>query len=395
MSPSSNNQLSRKFETSMVGSFPRPQAVRDLFASSSNLNSIKITPPGEVEEASVDIVKGIKDTPAKPPVAHPLDTAAHLTSEYMDGFISYALLTQQMAGLDVVTDGEWRRQAYTHVINDLCHGFSIDPRPGIRFGLFVTEPISSKNPGLLAKDAKFLVKNSTHLTKMSLPSPYILGARLWDPEYSTKAYPNREDFIDDLVPILNHELKELTLSGVDIVQIDEPDMAVLLDPNKEPIYGDREYDLSLGASKINEMLDGITGVRTAMHMCRWNSLNRGWHWEGGYEPIIDTLKTINVDQFFMEFSIPVAGSVSILKELPEDKLIGLGCLDPRSEIIPDVDQIVDRVEDALQYVSADRIGLNPDCGFAPDIRHNIPLDECYGKLVNQVKAAQILRDKHS
>ena len=172
-------------------------------------------------------------------------------------------------------------------------------------------------------------------------------------------------------------------------------MAVLLDPNKEPIYGDREYDLTLGSTKINEMIHGIDGIRTAMHMCRWNSLNRGWHWEGGYEPIIDTLKSINVNQFFMEFSIPVAGSVSILKELPEDKLIGLGCLDPRSKSIPTAEDIVKRVEEALKYVSSDRIGLNPDCGFAPDIRHNIPLDECYAKLVNQVKAAKILGSKYS
>ena len=200
------------------------------------------------------------------------------------------------------------------------------------------------------------MNNSNRLTKISVPSPYILGARLWDPDYSTKAYPTREKFIDDLVPILNYELQQLVKSGIDIIQIDEPDMAVLLDPNKEPIYGDREYDLTLGSTKINEMIHGIDGIRTAMHMCRWNSLNRGWHWEGGYEPIIDTLKSINVNQFFMEFSIPVAGSVSILKELPEDKLIGLGCLDPRSKSIPTAEDIVKRVEEALKYEA--QIGLD-------------------------------------
>ena len=98
------------------------------------------------------------------------------------------------------------------------------------------------SPLSLAKDAKFLVSNSDRLTKISVPSPYILGARLWDPDYSTKAYPTREKFIDDLVPILNYELQQLVKSGIDIVQIDEPDMAVLLDPNKEPIYGDRMID---------------------------------------------------------------------------------------------------------------------------------------------------------
>ena len=383
----------------MVGSFPRPAPVRDVFTSNSKIAPIKISTPGQVEEISVDIIKG--DTKNKKNehdvlINHESNGInEHLNSNYMDGLVKYAVLLQEIAGLDVVTDGEWRRQAYTHVIDDLCSGFTQDPRPGIRFGLIVTEPISAKSPGLLANDAKFLVNNSNRLTKISVPSPYILGARLWDPDYSTKAYPTREKFIDDLVPILNYELQQLVKSGIDIIQIDEPDMAVLLDPAKEPIYGDREYDLKLGSTKINEMIHGIDGARTAMHMCRWNSLNRGWHWEGGYEPIIETLKSINVNQFFMEFSIPVAGSVSILKELPEDKLIGLGCLDPRSELIPTAEDIVKRVEEALKYVSPDRIGLNPDCGFAPDIRHNIPLDECYAKLVNQVKAAKILESKHS
>ena len=392
-------KLSKSFETSRVGSFPRPAPVRDVFTSHSKIAPIKISTPGQVEEISVDIIKG--DTKNKKNENEVLinhesnGINEHLNSNYMDGLVKYAVLLQEIAGLDVVTDGEWRRQAYTHVIDDLCSGFTQDPRPGIRFGLIVTEPISAKSPGLLANDAKFLVNNSNRLTKISVPSPYILGARLWDPDYSTKAYPTREKFIDDLVPILNYELQQLVKSGIDIIQIDEPDMAVLLDPAKEPIYGDREYDLKLGSTKINEMIHGIDGARTAMHMCRWNSLNRGWHWEGGYEPIIETLKSINVNQFFMEFSIPVAGSVSILKELPEDKLIGLGCLDPRSELIPTAEDIVKRVEEALKYVSPDRIGLNPDCGFAPDIRHNIPLDECYAKLVNQVKAAKILESKHS
>ena len=392
-------KLSKSFETSMVGSFPRPHPVRDVYTSNSKIDPIKISTPGEVDEVSVDIVKG-EDKSYGGHEEVLIDEESNglngdLNSNYMDGLVKYAVLLQEIAGLDVVTDGEWRRQAYTHVINDLCNGFIQDPRPGIRFGLIVTEPISAKNPGLLANDARFLVNNSNRLTKISVPSPYILGARLWDPDYSIKAYPTREKFIDDLVPILNYELQQLVKSGIDIIQIDEPDMAVLLDPNKEPIYGDREYDLKLGSTKINEMIHGIDGIRTAMHMCRWNSLNRGWHWEGGYEPIIDTLKSINVNQFFMEFSIPVAGSVSILKELPEDKLIGLGCLDPRSESIPTAEDIVKRVEEALKYVSPDRIGLNPDCGFAPDIRHNIPLDECYAKLVNQVKAAKILGSKYS
>jgi 5-methyltetrahydropteroyltriglutamate--homocysteine methyltransferase len=359
MPGTTSTKLNKKFAAGVVGSLPRTAPVKDMLPRSPG--------PASAEAAR---------TPR------------------MDAAVGYAIALQESAGIDLVSDGEWRRHAYTHVIADVCEGFVIDERPGMRFGIYLAEPLNVVKPGLAAEEAKFLVNSTELATKVCIPSPYILGARLWDPELSVKAYPKREDFVDALVPILHDEIVALRDAGVSVIQIDEPDMASLLDPNKEPIYGDRQYDLDLGAAKINEMISGIDGVRLSMHMCRWNSLNRGWHWEGGYEPIIETLGKINVDQFVMEFSIPVTGSVSILKELPEDKLVGLGCLDPRSETIPTAEDIVGRVEEAMQYVDSDRLSLNPDCGFAPDIRHNIPLDECYLKLTREAEAAAILRERH-
>lgn len=356
-----NSRLDTLFAAGVVGSLPRTAPVRAMLPSS----------PGP-------------------------ESARAARTAQMDAAVGYAIAVQEAAGLDLVTDGEWRRHAYTHVVADMCTGFAVDPRPGTRFGIFVTEPLQVVRPGLLAEEARFLLERTAGrvATKVCIPSPYILGARLWDPEYSTAAYPDRRDFVDALVPILRDEVLALRDAGVDVVQVDEPDLAVLLDPRRGPVYGDRQYDLDLGASKINEMIGEIDGVRISMHMCRWNSLSRGWHWEGGYEPIIDTLNKIDVDQFVMEFSIPVAGSVSILRQLPDDKLIGLGCLDPRSEAIPATMDIVGRVEEATKYVDAGRLSLNPDCGFAPDIRHDIPLDECYLKLTRQVEAARILRERY-
>ncbi len=353
--------LSVPFAAGVVGSLPRTAPVRDMLPRA----------PGP-------------------------ESAEAARTPQMDAAVGYAIAVQEAAGLDLVTDGEWRRHAYTHVVADLCTGFEADDRPGIRFGIYVTEPIEVARPGLLAEEARFLVERvgGRRSTKVCMPSPYILGARLWDPERSTAAYPRRQDFVDALVPVLRAEALALRDAGVDVIQIDEPDLAVLLDPRREPVYGDRQYDLDMGAAKINEMVDGLDGVRVSMHMCRWNSLSRGWHWEGGYEPIIDTLAKIRVDQLVMEFSIPVAGSVSILRRLPDDRLIGLGCLDPRSESIPTAAEIAARVEEAMRYVDAGRLSLNPDCGFAPDIRHDIPLDECYLKLTREAEAARMLRERH-
>ena len=356
-----NTKLDVPFAAGVVGSLTRPQAVRDILPAD---------PAGE-------------------------DWYQAARSPQMDAAAGYAIALQETAGLDLVTDGEWRRHSYTNIIADAVSGFVAFIDPDFPVGVAVAEPIEVKHQGLFAEEAKFLVESTDRATKVCVPSPYILGARLWSARVSAKAYPTRESFADALVPILHDELVALRDSGVDVIQIDEPDRAILLDPRREPVYGDRQYDLDLAAAKINEMIDGIDGVRIAMHMCRWNSLTRGWHWEGGYEPIMDALKKIKVDQYVMEFSIPVAGDVSIIRELREDALIGLGSVDPRTEALDAPERIVERVEEAMRYVDKERISLNPDCGFAPDIRHNVPLDECYLKLKNEVEASRILREKHA
>jgi 5-methyltetrahydropteroyltriglutamate--homocysteine methyltransferase len=96
----------------------------------------------------------------------------------------------------------------------------------------------------------------------------------------------------------------------------------------------------------------------------------------------------------MEFSIPVVGDVAILSELPSNIKIGLGCVDVRFPEIDPVESIVSRVEKALPYVAAERISLNPDCGFAPGKDHEIPMEEAYAKLKKLGLAAKMLRERH-
>ena len=250
------------------------------------------------------------------------------------------------------------------------------------------------NPGLIAQEARFLVNSTDRLTKVCVPSPYLLGVRLWEEAVSTKAYPTRDEFIDALVPILHEELVALQDTGVTVVQIDEPHLCVLVDPSYRDSFDDPRYEMDLAADKINEILDGIDGVQTALHLCRRNWGRRGWGAEGGYEPIIETMKKINVDQYVMEFSIPVAGDVAILRELPEDKLIGLGAVECRFEKIDTTEEIVARVEEAMKHVDPERLSLNPDCGFAPGLAIDMPLEEPYLKLKNEAEAARRLRERY-
>jgi 5-methyltetrahydropteroyltriglutamate--homocysteine methyltransferase len=96
----------------------------------------------------------------------------------------------------------------------------------------------------------------------------------------------------------------------------------------------------------------------------------------------------------MEFSIPVAGDLEVLRELPEDREVGVGCVDVRGEHVDTPEEIVARVEQALRHLPAERVTLNPDCGFAPGSAADIPLDEAYRKLRHEAEAARRLRERH-
>jgi 5-methyltetrahydropteroyltriglutamate--homocysteine methyltransferase len=316
-------------------------------------------------------------------------------SPQMDAAVRYAIAVQEQAGLDLVSDGEWRRHAYTHIIADIATGFSEDLRAEPhRWGISITEPMEVVNPGLIAQEARFLVQATDRMTKVCVPSPYLLGVRLWEKEISSKAYPSRDKFIQELVDILHNELMALQTTGVTVLQIDEPHLCVLVDRTYRDTFDNPQYEMDLAADKINEMISGIDQAQTALHLCRRNWGREGWGAEGGYEPIVETMKKIDVDQYVMEFSIPVTGDVAVLKELPEDKLIGLGAVECRFEKIDTVEEIVGRVEEAMKYVDKDRLSINPDCGFAPGIDINMPLDEPYQKLKNEAAASQRLREKY-
>lgn len=346
------------FASGVVGSLPRPLMVKDMLPA---------TPGPESAEAA--------------------------RSPQMDAAVRYAIAVQEQAGLDLVSDGEWRRHAYTHIIADIATGFTADLRTEPhRWGISITEPMQVVKPGLIAEEARFLVEATDRMTKVCVPSPYLLGVRLWEEGVSSKAYPSRDKFIDALVPILHDELLALQETGVTIVQIDEPHLCVLVDPEYRDSFEDPQYEMDLAADKINEMLTGIDKVQTALHLCRRNWGRRGWGAEGGYEPIIDTMKKIEVDQYVMEFSIPVSGDVAILRELPDDKLIGLGAVECRFDKIDTRDEIVARVEEAMKHVDAERLSINPDCGFSPGLDGDVPLEEPYQKLKNEAAASRRLRE---
>ncbi|HEY3395754.1 MAG TPA: cobalamin-independent methionine synthase II family protein [Lacipirellulaceae bacterium] len=348
------------FPTSVIGSLPRPAFVKDLMADDSPI----------------------------------------IGNEYkrlMGAAIGAAVALQEMAGLDVITDGEWWRKSYIGVIAELAHGFELSRNPADgRPWTVVVEKLSPKQPGFIAKEIAFLKRLTQRQLKATVPAPALLGERMWDSQKSAKAYPKREDFVRDCVPILRREVELLRDEGVSIVQVDDPHLCLFVDPDVRRQYDDPDRAADFAVDMDNQVVEGIKGVKLAVHLCRRAGARARGEAEhrGGYDPILSQLARLRVDHITMEFTSPGAGDMSVFKRLPEHVEIGLGCVSCQPGQIDSADTIVERVETALQYLEPSRITLNPDCGFAPGSAADVSLDEVYIKLKNEVAAAERLREKY-
>lgn len=347
------------FPTAVIGSMPRPLYVKDLLAARTQC----------------------------------LDQPNQVIEKRTDDAVRFVIGLQEQAGVDIVSDGEWRRESYVDVIAEILSGFSWIERTVFGYHQVVTQKVSMKRPGVAADEARFLRENTERHIKVALPSPYLIGQRMWEPNHSSGAYPTREAFCEALVPLLREELLAIREVGVDVIQLDEPHLCVLVDPEVRAKFDDPEAEMRRAVDWINEIVDGVEGVTLAVHLCRRNWGRSGWGAAGGYEAILEHVKRLKVEQLMMEFSIPVAGDVAVLTEFADNIRIGLGCVDVRFPEIEQPEQIVERVDKALQHVAADRLTLTPDCGFSPGKDHGIPLDESFQKLISLSAAAKILRER--
>src|SRR6186997_1499127 len=349
------------FPASVIGSLPRPQFVKDLIADNSPLDEVEYR-------------------------------------RLMEGAIRAAVAMQETAGLDVVTDGEWWRKSYIGVIAELAHGFELSTNPADgRPWTVVVDKLSPKHPGFIANEIKFLRPLTSRRLKATVPAPALLGERMWDPVKSAKAYPQREDFVRDCVPIIRREVELLRDQGVSIIQVDDPHLCLFVDPHVRSQYDDADRAADFAVDMDNQVVDGVSGVKLAVHLCRRAGARARGEADhrGGYDPILRQLGRLKVGHITMEFTSPGAGDMSVFKRLPENVEIGLGCVSCQPGQIDSVETIVSRVETALKHVAPQRITLNPDCGFAPGSAADVSLDEVYTKLKNEVAAARRLREKYA
>ena len=347
------------FPTSVVGSLPRPDYVREIVAD------------------------GRRDEGWK---------------RRLDAAVAHAVSLQEAAGLDVISDGEWRRASYIGVIAELADGFEVSRTEDGRPWTVVTGAVSVRSQGVVAAEVEHLRSLTDRLIKVALPSPALLGERMWDADLSLEAYGTPRAFAEAVAPILQREAELVVEAGADIVQVDDPHLCLLVDPEVRDRYDEEDWgadeEAAFSVDMDNEVLVGIAGEAVrAVHLCRRAGARvRGeaYH-SGGYGPIVPALRELDTDHLTLEFTNPGAGDVEVLEQLPEHLEIGLGCVGVHPGEIDDAARIVERVQQAAEVIGAERIVLNPDCGFAPGSAARLDLDEVYRKLQYQTEAARRLR----
>ncbi len=353
------------FPTLVVGSLPRPQWVRDL---------IEDRKAGHISEGD----------------------AATL----LDDAVPSAIRMQERAGVDFISDGEWRRESYVKVFTEAVDGFEPDliPAGGSSFSSLGYPAVTSKlapRRSIAADEATFLKEQTSSRVIVAVPSPYTIARRMWSPEHSKSAYPTREGFMEACIPIVREELRTLVELGVDAIQLDDPWLALLVDPSyrERDNLTDVDREIALSVRGVNGATEGIEGVTLSVHLCHAH-YNRQHSTKGPYDIVIGALGEMNVDRFAMEFATPDGGGIEVLKDFPDDKVLGLGVIDHTDPHVETPEEVVARVEAAMEYIPKERITLNPDCGFSPSSVNPMDLDEAYLKLSAMSAGARLLREKY-
>lgn len=321
--------------------------------------------------------------------------------ESADDAVRLAVQQQLAAGATVLTDGEQRRDSYSSFVGLRLENVQLIPlvdllplvdhpedfqhhlqqmdiptdlvrHPAV-FGKINRKP----NTTIAAHELTFLrsIAPETPL-KVSLPGPYLLTRTMFLDCFKERAYETRDDLAGDVVRILREEIADVLDAGASLVQLDEPILT-------EIVFGaahgqrtfmcgalserseDKEKELQFALRLLNAVVSDFPRERLAMHVCRGNwTADETVALSGGYADLLPIFQHVKVGTLFLEFCTPRAGDIDVLASLPKDIRVGFGCVNPKDPVVESVEDVLKRARQAESIIGADRLLLNPDCGFA-------------------------------
>lgn len=326
--------------------------------------------------------------------------AGRLAEREFDALADEAVLEvvriQEELGVDVVTDGEQRRDSFFSFVADRLDGVEmmtlaemleiIEDKAGFERILQTLDvpaysisnatcvgKISRARP-LAVHEARFLRRHTDKPIKIPLPGPYLMTRAMYVKEACRHVYASKEEVGNEVVRILRQELEDLLELGVDFIQFDEPVLTeVVFTQGQARTFmcaalaasNDPTEELEFAVSLMNRVLDGIDrasrGSRVGLHICRGNwSQDESTLLRGSYDPLRRYIDAMHVDQVVLEYATERAGDLMSFA----GKELGLGVVNPRTEAIESPAAIREDIERACSLYDRDRIFVNPDCGFA-------------------------------
>lgn len=321
--------------------------------------------------------------------------------------IKETVQTVESIGFQSITDGEFRRDYFHLDFLQQLEGVSvtggIEANPHAKPAadgftppkLSVTgKLIHSKN--IQVNDFKYLKSVTTQTPKVSIPSPTMVHFRGGRSSIDIEAYPDLDEFFQDLGICYQTEINALYQAGCRYIQLDDTNLAYLCDPKMRAAAltrGDDPNELPRTyASLINQVIqDRAKDLTMAIHLCRGNYRST-WFAEGGYEPVAEILfNSIQVDAYFLEYDDERSGDFAPLRFVPENKMVVLGLISSKHAELEKADQVAHRIDEAASYIPLEQLCLSPQCGFASTSHGNdMNPDQQWRKLELVMKVSRLV-----
>ena len=319
--------------------------------------------------------------------------------EIEDREILRVLQMQQQVGIDVFSDGEYRRGGWASDFQEAMDGYVPgaapvsmtwhSPSSGAAVAVAPTAPAGVPGAGrvigaklrqkrrLTEHEVGFLQRHAPGPIKMTMPAATYVVTRGYKPGVTDQVYDNRAAVLRDAAGIINAEIKALIAEGVPYVQLDNPHYPDYISEERRDQWRalgvDPDQALAEDIAADNASIAGIdrASVTVGMHLCRGNGPLGRWHTAGGYERIAEQVcGGIDVDRFLLEYDSERAGGFEPLRFMPKGKQVVLGLITTKSGELESQDVLLKRIDEASKYVAIDDLALSPQCGFASTLIGN-------------------------
>jgi 5-methyltetrahydropteroyltriglutamate--homocysteine methyltransferase len=332
--------------------------------------------------------------------------------EIEDRSILTALELQKSVGIDIFSDGEYRRDIFTADLTQAVDGL-VPGKPTVQFEWrgagselakdskegnlqFIVGGKLKRKGRFTPGEAPFLKQHAPGPFKVCTPAAMQHAISRYRPGVTDKVYPTIHDMLQDVASIMREEVQALIDEGASYVQLDAPSYSSFFDLRRREMFRQNGIDpataLDASIAADNAMIEGIrrgADVVTAIHFCRGNKRS-AWGAEGGYEPIAEkAFGSLKMDRFLMEFDSDRAGGFEPLRFVPNGKSVVLGLITTKAPQLEGEDELLRRIEQASKYVPTENLAVSTQCGFASAASGNlITWDDMRRKLELVVKTAR-------